>query len=463
MRKLLLPGFLLCAVIAGCETKSPSGPSGNTPTTSTTTTTVTPTTTPTTTTSSTSTSTIVLGSLVRRYTAFQPPPNVPADMTLFFELIPGLPVTAGAGGGGRQSVFGITENEYKVTGVYVMGNGTTGTVTGELGGSLNPLETGGDFKGALNATAPSGCTSQREFNGTISAVNLNWTGGAVGTTSNPCSPNLLTAFNTMTMLLNSANAPLPTPPPLPSTTSSTSTTTTPCAYSLTPTSDTVPSAGGTRSVAITTQPGCAWSAQTFAAFITVNPPFGGAGPATVTYNVAPSTTARSGNLLIAGIQFPVVQAAPVTTTTTTSSSTTSSSTTSSSTTTTSVAPDLVPFTPLAGPPPDYCRIDPNTQELLVGVNNQGSGASGQSTTQVVFTMPVGTTGGTLNATTSGIPPGGPAVDVRYTIPGACFQPDCNFWIEVNFGGAVTEGLPGGSVNKFASGTCFGATIPLRRR
>src|SRR4029453_1713841 len=122
----------------------------------------------------------------------------------------------GGGGGDRQGVFGITENEYKVTGVFVMGNGTTGTVTGELGGSLNPLETGGDFKGALFATAPSGCNSQREFNGTISAGNLTWTGGAVGTTSNPCSPNLLTAFNTMTMLLNSANAPLPTPPPLPS-------------------------------------------------------------------------------------------------------------------------------------------------------------------------------------------------------------------------------------------------------
>src|SRR6185503_6545416 len=222
-----------------------------------------------------------------------------------------------------------------------------------------PLETGGEFKGALFATAPSGCNSQREFNGTISAVNLNWTGGAVGTTNNPCSPNLLTAFNSMTMLRNDANAPLPTPP---STTSSTSTTTTPCSYSLSPTSDSVPSAGGTRSVAINTQAGCAWSAQTFAAFITVNPPFGGTGPATVTYNVASSTTARSGNLLIAGIQFPVVQSAPVTTTTTTSSSTT----------TTSVIPDLVAFSPIA---PDFCRIDPSSGDLLVGVNNQGTGAA----------------------------------------------------------------------------------------
>lgn len=457
MRKLLLPGFLLCAVIAGCETKSPSGPSGNTPTTSTTTTTVAPVTT---TTSSSTTSTIVLGSLVRRYTAFQPPPNVPADMTLFFELIPQAAVAAtGGGGGDRQGVFGITENEYKVTGVYVMGNGTTGTVTGELGGSLNPLETGGEFKGSLTATAPSGCTSLRDFSGTISAVNLQWIGGAVGTTSNPCSPNLLTAFNTMTMLRNDASAPLPTPPTPPSTTSSTSTTTTPCAYSLSPTSDSVPSSGGTRTVAITTQPGCAWSAQTFAAFVTIQPPYGGAGPATVTYNVAPSTTARSGNLLIAGIQFPVVQAAPVTT-----STTTSSSTTSSSTTTTSVAPDLVPFTPLAGPPPDYCRIDVSSGQLIVGINNQGTGAAGSSVTRVAFTVPVGTAGGTVDGATPGIPAGGPSVDVRYTIPSVCFQPDCFFTITVNADSAVTEGpQPAASQNNGASGTCFGGTILLRRR
>jgi len=448
MRKLLLPGLLLCALIAGCETKTPSGPSGNTPTTSTTTTTVAPVTT---TTSVSTTSTIVLGSLVRRYTAFQPPPNIPADMTLFFELIPALPVTTGAGGGGRQSVFGITENEYKVTGVFVMGNGTTGTVTGELGGSLNPLETGGEFKGALNATAPSGCTSQREFNGTISPVNLTWVGGAVGTTSNPCSPNLLTAFNSMTMLRNDASAPLPTPPPLPSTTSSTSTTTTPCAYSLTPTSDSVPSSGGTRSVAINTQSGCAWSAQTFAPFITVNPPFGGTGPATVTYNVAPSTTARSGNLLIAGIQFPVSQAAPITTTTTTSSSTT----------TTSVIPDLVAFSPIA---PDFCRIDTSSGDLLVGVNNQGTGAAGGSITRVVFAVPVGTAGGTVNVTTPGVPAGGPFVDVHFQIPGTCFQPDCNFTITVNADGAVAEGpQPTASQNNGATGVCLGGIIGFRRR
>lgn len=451
MRKLLLPGLLLFAVIAGCETKTPSGPSGNTPTTSTTTSSVAPTTTPTTTTSSSSTSTIVLGSLVRRYTAFQPPPNIPADMTLFFELIPALPVTAGAGGGGRQSVFGITENEYKVTGVYVMGNGTTGTVTGELGGSLNPLETGGEFKGTLNATAPSGCTSQREFNGTISAVNLNWTGGAVGTTSNPCSPNLLTAFNSMTMLRNDANAPLPTPPPLPSTTSSTSTTTTPCAYSLTPTSDTAPSSGGTRSVAINTQAGCAWSAQTFADFISVNPPFGGAGPATVTYNVAPSTTARSGTLLIAGIQFPVAQLAPVTTTTTT----------------TSVAPDLVPFLP-AGTP-DYCDATRFNQsgQLLIGVDNIGTGPAAGSTTRAVFTPPAGTSFGQVtenNDLTPAVAPADPPPDVPFDFPSMCFQVNCALTITVNATGSVIEGpQPAASQNNGATGSCIAAVLGVRRR
>lgn len=453
MRKLLLPGLLMCAVIAGCETKTPSGPSGNTPTT--TTTTVAPTPPPTTTTSSSTTSTIVLGSLVRRYTAFQPPPNVPADMTLFFELIPALAVTTRAGVGGRQGVFGITENEYKVTGVYVMGNGNTGTVTGELGGSLNPLETGGEFKGSLTAMAPSGCTSLRDFNGTISAVNLQWAGGAVGTTSNPCSPNLLTAFNSMTMLRNDANAPLPTPPTPPSTTSSTSTTTTPCAYSLSPTSDSVPSSGGTRSVAINTQSGCAWSAQTFAAFITVNPPFGGAGPATVTYNVAPSTTARSGNLLIAGIQFPVVQGAPISTTTSSSSSTT----------TTSVAPDLVPFNPLV--PPDYCASSRfnSSGQLLVGVDNVGNGPAVASMTRVVFTPPVGGPSPvTVENSTAGIAPADPPVDVAFDFPSMCFSVDCALTITVNSTGSVIEGpQPAASQNNGATGQCFAGTLGVRRR
>ena len=77
------------------------------------------------------------------------------------------------------------------------------------------------FEGFLTATMPSGCTALRDFTGVITSQTLQWTGGTVGTTSNPCSPNPLTAFNTISMLKFDTGAPLPTPP---STTSSISTT-----------------------------------------------------------------------------------------------------------------------------------------------------------------------------------------------------------------------------------------------
>lgn len=429
MRKLLAPGILLCAVLAGCETKSPTGPSGNTPTT-TTTTTIPPGPTPTTTTSTTTT-TAVLASLARRYTTFNPPPNVPADMTLFFELIQ-APAAAPSATGFTAGRNAVTENEYKVTGVYVMGNGTTGTVSGELGGSLNPLETGGDFKGSLTATAPSGCTALREFNGVITSQTLQWTGGTVGTTNNPCSPNPLTAFDNISMLRNDASAPLPTPPP---TTSSISTTTTTvaCTYSLAPGSDAVGSAGGVRTVDLTTPAGCAWSAQSFASWITINPPYGGSGPATITYNVAPTTTPRSGTLLIGGVQFAVVQSGTVTTTTT------------------SIVPlaDLIPDPPVGTPAGVVaCRTDTGGN-LLIGVRNLGPGSAGGSTTRVVFSSvaPPVTTDMITPAIASGS-----AVDVPFAIPGSCYNPDCTFSVTVNVNGAVSESS---TANNGAVGFCLG--------
>ena len=419
MRKLYLPGLLLCAVIAGCETKTPSGPSGVTPTTSTTTTSVPPP--DPTTTSSTTTTTVVIAALARKYTAFNPPANVPSEMTLFFELLggAGFAEPMGAVTTGRNRV---TENEYKVTGVYIMANGTTGTVTGELGGSDNPLETGGEFEGSLTATMPSGCTALREFAGTLTSATLQWSGGAVGTTSNPCSPNPLMAFSSMSMLRFDTGAPLPTPPP---TTSSVSTTTTSivCTYSLSAPSDSVSSTGGVRSVNITAPAGCAWSAQTFSDWITVEPPYGGSGNATVTYNVAATTVARSGSLLIAGIQFPVSQGAPV------------------------VPADLVPFTPVGASA--ACRTD-DSGNLLIGVNNQGAGNAGASVTRVVFT----TSGGpvTTDMPTPALAAGSPPVDVTFAIPGGCYISNCVFTSTVNATGTVTESS---TANNSAPGLCLG--------
>ena len=231
MSKQLVSVFLLGALIA-CETKTPSGPSGVTPTTSTTTT-VSPTTAPTTTT----TTIPVITSLARSFKAFPPPPpNQPSEMTLFFKLIAASPVVAQAVEGVTASANG--ENIYIVSGVYVMGNGTTGAVDGELKG-VNPLENGGNFGGSITAKTPSGCQAERDFGGALNTQSFSWTGGGPGTST--CSPSPLGSFNTISMLLSDPGAPLPTVPTTTTTTSipattSTSTTTTivPCTYSFTP-------------------------------------------------------------------------------------------------------------------------------------------------------------------------------------------------------------------------------------
>lgn len=47
---------------------------------------------------------------------------------------------------------------------------------------------------------------------------------------------------------------------------------------------------------------------------------------------------------------------------------------------------------------------------------------------------------------------GASVDLKFPIPPGCFDPDCEFRIIVDVGGAVVESNEG---NNFASGTCLG--------
>lgn len=450
MRKLLAAGILLSVLILACETKTPSGPEGLTLTTSTTTTSTPPPPGVTTTSSSSSSTTtsIVLGSLAASYKAFPPPPpNVPSEVTLFLKL---LTVTATAPADRALASLGfgagVTEIEYSVTGVYVMGNGTTGTIAGELGGSMNPLETGGEFDGSLTARTfgPSGCTGQRDFAGTLSTQNLNWVGGAAGPDQgpNPCASNPLMAFSSMSMLRSDPSAPLPTPPPTSTTTSAASTTTSSvnCTYSLKPSSDpNVPSSGGARSVAIGTQAGCGWSAQSFADWISINPPFGGSGPATVTYNVAANSSgSRTGRLVIAGIDFLVTQDAAL--------------------------PDLTPLpvtvacTTTGSGPSEVLNV-------AVRVRNVGAALAGASTTRVVFTTfsaPGPVTDDTpTGAIAAGGATGSPAnPDPVFSVNAdSCFADldengteDCNFTITVDVGGAVTESNETAASNQ-APGQC----------
>ena len=74
-----------------------------------------------------------------------------------------------------------------------------------------------------------------------------------------------------------------------------------CSYTVAPMAHAVGASGGTRSVAITSSPGCPWTAASNADWITLTSPASGIGSAAVTASVAAdSGPARSGTLSVAG-------------------------------------------------------------------------------------------------------------------------------------------------------------------
>lgn len=78
-----------------------------------------------------------------------------------------------------------------------------------------------------------------------------------------------------------------------------------CTFSLSPSSQSFSANGGSSSVAVTTQNGCAWTAISNAPWITINSPNG----TTVNYSVAPnpSSFSRAGSMTIAGLTFNVTE------------------------------------------------------------------------------------------------------------------------------------------------------------
>jgi subtilisin family serine protease len=86
-----------------------------------------------------------------------------------------------------------------------------------------------------------------------------------------------------------------------------------CSYSIAPTSASYSSAGGTGSVTVTASAGCAWTAASNAAWITITSGASGSGSGTVNYSVAANAgSARIGTMTIAGQTFTVTQAAACT-------------------------------------------------------------------------------------------------------------------------------------------------------
>ena len=87
--------------------------------------------------------------------------------------------------------------------------------------------------------------------------------------------------------------------------------TNPCAVTISPTAASVGATASTGSVGVTTGPGCAWSAVSNAAWVTISSGASGSGNGTVNYSIAANTvpTPRNAALTIGGQTFNISQAA----------------------------------------------------------------------------------------------------------------------------------------------------------
>ena len=81
-----------------------------------------------------------------------------------------------------------------------------------------------------------------------------------------------------------------------------------CTYAISPDTQTIPSSGGSGSVAVTAGAGCAWSASSGAPWITITSGASGSGSGTVGFTAAATTgPTRSGTIAVAGRTVTVVQ------------------------------------------------------------------------------------------------------------------------------------------------------------
>jgi uncharacterized protein (TIGR03437 family) len=84
----------------------------------------------------------------------------------------------------------------------------------------------------------------------------------------------------------------------------------PCAYSLAPTTQAIAAAGGVGTIAVTTGPGCPWTATSSATWVTVRIGAASNGPGQVSYSVAAnsSTASRTATVTVGGQIHTVTQA-----------------------------------------------------------------------------------------------------------------------------------------------------------
>jgi uncharacterized protein (TIGR03437 family) len=162
--------------------------------------------------------------------------------------------------------------------------------------SQNLTASGGN--GNVNVTALNGCAWTAASNAAFIAINSGAAGNGNGTVnfSIAANPNTVARTGTLTVAGQTFTV---------------SQDALACSYAIAPPSQTIEAVGGSGSVNVTTPNGCAWTATSNAAFITIGSGAAGNGNGTVNFTVAanPNATVRTGTLTVAGQTFTVAQTA----------------------------------------------------------------------------------------------------------------------------------------------------------
>jgi hypothetical protein len=216
-----------------------------------------------------------------------------------------LTLTSPASGTGPSTVtFTYTANPLYVTRhapIYLYSETYTAQQAGQpcavsLGAPSDSVGTGSTSR-FVSVTAPGGCPWTAVSNASWITLNYGTSGSGDGTVGYSVAANFGTArtgtitIGGQTFTVNQGG--------------------TPCPFTLNPASALPPAAGGAASMTVTTAAGCAWSANSNAAWITITSGTSGIGSGTVNYSVAPNgaSTQRTSSITVAGRSFSITQLA----------------------------------------------------------------------------------------------------------------------------------------------------------
>ncbi len=216
-----------------------------------------------------------------------------------------ITITSGSGGTGNGAVtYSVSNNPGggSRTGTMTIGGVSfivTQDGTGVCSFSIAPTSQNfvvGGGTGSVSVTADVGCAWTATSNAGFISITSGSSGTGNGAVNYSVSANPTTSPRTGTMTIAGLTFTVTQDP-------------TPCAFMISPTSQTFTSTGGTGSVAVNTQGGCAWTASSNDPFISITSGSSGTGNGAVNYSVAanPVTSPRTGTMTIAGLTFTVTQ------------------------------------------------------------------------------------------------------------------------------------------------------------